>query len=167
MPYYFGDWIREQRQILRLSQADLSDKTKNVVQQSTISMWETGEIKTPSLRNIWTITKSLGIPLSDVPWDYLDFGFDNDDEETRCNGVKERFSLYELPKAESVKTFDGKTYELKGFIGVEEESGEVKHITDLYYRTRTVVSDSKVLAKRKGKDSELLKVAIKKKLKQR
>lgn len=164
MPYYFGDWIREQRTILQISQAELSNKTNNVVKQSTISMWESGEIRAPSLRNIWTIAKSLGIPLSNIPWDYLDFGFD-DDVGTRCNGVKERFSLYELPKAESVRTFDGKTYKLKGFIGVEQESGEVKHITDLYYRTRTVVSDSKVLAKRKGKDSELMKVEIEKKLK--
>lgn len=164
LTYYFGDWIREQRQIFQLSQADLSKITDNKIKQSTISMWERREIIAPSLRNIWTIAQSLGIPLSNIPWDYLDFGFDNE-QESRCDGVKERFSLYELPKAESIKTFDGKTYELKGFIGVEQGSGEVKHITDLYYRTKTVVSDSKVLAKRKGKDSELVKVAIKKKLK--
>lgn len=167
MPYYFGDWIKEQRQILQISQAELSDKTNNVVKQSTISMWESGEIRTPSLRNIWTIAKSLGIPLSNVPWDYLDFGFDNDVGETRCNGVKERFSLYDLPKATSLRTFEGETYELKGFIGIEKESGEVRHITDLYYRTRTVVSDSKLLAKRKGENSELIKTKVRKKVKQR
>lgn len=167
MPYYFGDWIKEQRQILQISQAELSDKTNNVVKQSTISMWESGEIRTPSLRNIWTIAKSLGIPLSNVPWDYLDFGFDNDVGKTRCNGVKERFSLYDLPKATSLRTFEGETYELKGFIGIEKESGEVRHITDLYYRTRTVVSDSKVLAKRKGENSELIKTKVRKKVKQR
>ncbi len=166
MPYYFGDWIREQRQIFQLSQADLSTRTDNKIKQSTISMWERREILTPSLRNIWTIAQSLGIPLSNIPWDYLDFGFDNE-QESRCNGVKERFSLYDLPKATSLRTFDGETYELKGFIGIEKESGEVKHITDLYYRTRTVVSDSKVLAKRKGEDSELVKTGVRNKRKEK
>lgn len=167
LPYYFGDWIKEQRQILQISQADLAIRTNNTIKQSTISMWENREIKTPSLRSIWRVAKSLGIPLSNVPWDYIEFDFEDEKVESRCDGVKERFSLYDLPKATSLRTFEGETYELKGFIGIEKESGEVRHITDLYYRTRTVVSDSKVLAKRKGGNSELIKTKVRKKVKQR
>lgn len=161
--YYFGDWIKEIREIFDLSQADLSRKTNNVICQSTISSWERREIKTPSIRNISIVTQSLGIPLSNVPWSYLDLEFNNE-EGTRCCEVTKRFSLYDMPKATSVKTFEGQTYELKGFIGIEKDSGEVKHITDLYYRTKTVVSDSKILAKRKNEDDELIKIKGVKKL---
>lgn len=156
MPFYFGDWIKEQRQIFGLSQTELSLKTDKKITQSTISMWERKEIRTPSIRNIWTITHSLGIPLSNVPWCYLDLGFN--DDETRCCKVKERFGLYDLPSASAVKTFEGKVYELKGFVGIEKDTGEIKHITDLYYRTKTVVSESSVLAKRKKESDDLVKV---------
>lgn len=72
--------------------------------------------------------------------------------------MAERFYLYELASASSLKTFEGKTYELKGAVGVEKESGEVRHIADLYYRTRSVISDKQLLAKRKNAHDELLKV---------
>lgn len=155
--FYFGDWIREQREIFGLSQADLSSKTNNRIKQSTISMWESKEILTPSIRNIWTITNALGIPLSNVPWNYLDLGF-KDEDESRCGIVKERFRLYDLPNANSVRTFEGKTYDLIGSVGIEKDSGEIEHVTDLYYRAKTVVSDSKILARRKTVDEELVLV---------
>ena len=72
--------------------------------------------------------------------------------------MRERFGLYDLPSASAVKTFEGKVYELKGFVGIEKDTGEIKHITDLYYRTKTVVSESSVLAKRKKENDELVKV---------
>lgn len=163
-PFYFGDWIKEQREIFGLSQAELSSLTNNRIKQSTISMWENKEVLTPSIRNIWTVTNVLGIQLSNVPWSYLDLGF-KDDEESRCEIVKERFGLYDLPKANSVRTFEGKTYDLIGSVGVEKESGEIRHVTDLYYRAKTVVSDSKILARRKTIDEELLLVSEEKRKK--
>lgn len=72
--------------------------------------------------------------------------------------MAERFYLYDLASASSLKTFEGKTYELKGAIGVDKDSGDVRHITDLYYRTRSVISDKRLLAKRKNVNDELVKV---------
>nr|WP_328822953.1 hypothetical protein [Planococcus soli] len=72
--------------------------------------------------------------------------------------MTERFHLYDLATASSLKTFEGKTYELKGAVGVEKDSGEVRHIADLYYRTRSVISDKRLLAKRKNAHEELLRV---------
>lgn len=165
MNFYFGDWILEQRKIRGLSQTALVSLTNHQIPQSTISSWERKEILTPSIKNIWIISNALNVPLSDIPWNYLNLGFS--EEKTGGCVVKEKFSLYELPTASSVKTFDGKIYELKGFVGVERETGEIKHITDLYYRTRTVVADSKILAKRKKQDEDLVKVKREKKIKAR
>lgn len=79
--------------------------------------------------------------------------------------MAERFYLYDLASASSLKTFEGKTYELKGAVGVERESGDVLRIADLYYRTRSVVSDKRLLAKRKNANEELIKVSGIKKIK--
>lgn len=164
MAYYFGDWLKEQRHFFGLTQKDLSEITQNKITQSVISMWERKEIIIPSIQNILTITESLEIPLQSIPWDHL--VLQDDEDEMRCGEMKERFGLYELPTASSVKTFEGKTYDLKGFIGIETKTGEVKHITDLYYSAKTVVSESKLLAKRKKENQELLKLKGEKKVKQ-
>ncbi|OES43379.1 hypothetical protein BA724_14090 [Domibacillus iocasae] len=74
----------------------------------------------------------------------------------------ESLSLYELPTCDSVKTFEGKTYKLKGFMGIEQSSGEVEHVSELYYRTRTVVTNNCVVAKRKNVNDELQKIKGKK-----
>lgn len=79
--------------------------------------------------------------------------------------MAERFCLYDLASASSVKTFEGKIYRLKGYLGIEQDSGEVRYISDLYYRTRSVVSDKQLLAKRKRPEDELLKVKGFKKVK--
>lgn len=162
-PFYFGDWIKEQRDIYGLSQAKLSGLTNGKIKQSTISMWESREVLTPSIHNIWSITNALGIPLSNVPWDYLDFN----ENEKGCVIVKERFRLYDLPNANSVRTFEGNTYDLIGSVGIEKATGEVRHVTDLYYRAKTVVSDSKILARRKNEDAELIFVDAEKRKKSR
>ncbi|RKD26517.1 hypothetical protein BEP19_16770 [Ammoniphilus oxalaticus] len=70
----------------------------------------------------------------------------------------QRFRLYDLPRANSVKTFEGEVYRVVGSIGIEKESGEVRHITDLYYRAKTVVSQTKIVAKRKHAEEELKKI---------
>jgi len=79
--------------------------------------------------------------------------------------MKERFHLYELSLASSLKTFGGKIYELKGCLGIEKQTGEIRHVSDLYYRTRSVVSNNRLLAKRKTPNDELVKVKGRKKVK--
>lgn len=151
MSYYFGDWLKEQREIYGLTQEHVAQVCG--IKQSTISMLESKGSVTPSVRSMWIITKGLGIPLSELPWDCLDFEWK--EEEPGGEHVKERFGLYDLPHAHSVKTFEGKIYNLIGAVGIETESGEVRHITDLYYAAKTVVARSTVLAKRKTVDEEL------------
>ncbi|MBT2583139.1 helix-turn-helix transcriptional regulator [Planococcus sp. ISL-109] len=156
MPVWFGDWIKEQRVALGISQSELSDRTGKQIPQSTISMWEQRKNENPSAQNVKLLVESLGISMYNFPWEHV--LFKNKNTETRCNQMTERFYLYELASASSLRTFEGKTYELKGAIGVEKESGDVRHITDLYYRTRSVISDKQLLAKRKHAHDELLRV---------
>lgn len=163
MSVWFGDWLREQRIALGISQTELSTRSGKRIPQSTISMWEQGRHENPSAHSVQLLVESLGISMNDFPWDCVIFKDNN--AETRCSRMKERFCLYELSSASSLKTFEGKTYELKGYVGVEQETGEVRHISDLYYRTRSVVSEKQLLAKRKTPDDELMKVRGVKKVK--
>lgn len=163
MPVWFGDWLREQRITLGISQTELSNRSGKRIPQSTISMWEQGRNENPSAHSVKLLVESLGISMNDFPWDYVIFKDKN--SETGCNRMVERFCLYDLATASSLKTFEGKTYELRGAIGIEKETGNVRHISDLYYRTRSVVSDKQLLAKRKKPNEELLKVKGIKKVK--
>lgn len=156
MPVWFGDWIKEQRIAIGISQTELSVRTGNQIPQSTISMWEQRKHENPTAQNVRLLVESLGIPMSNFPWDHV--LFKDKHTEVRCNQMTERFHLYDLATASSLKTFEGKTYELKGAVGVEKDSGEVRHIADLYYRTRSVISDKRLLAKRKNAHEELLRV---------
>lgn len=141
---------------LGISQSELSDRTGKQIPQSTISMWEQRKNENPTAQNVRLLVESLGISMKNFPWEHV--WFKDKNTEARCNQMAERFYLYELASASSLKTFEGKTYELKGAVGVEKESGEVRHIADLYYRTRSVISDKQLLAKRKNAHDELLKV---------
>ncbi|MGM9988814.1 MAG: helix-turn-helix domain-containing protein [Bacillaceae bacterium] len=177
--FAFADWLKEQRELHSLSQSQLSELTDNEIPQSTISAWEIGKT-IPSVRNIALIAQSLKIPMSSIPWDYIDFGIEPKDEnelnvrmwdytelEQKAGSdtnVNERYGLYELPSADTIRTFEGKIYEVKGFVGIEKDSGEMEHITDLYYRTKTVVSNNCVLAKRKKSDDELTRLKKPKKV---
>lgn len=159
--YYFGDWIKEQRESAGLTQKKLAERTGNKITQSTISMWERREIAVPSIQNVLIIVKAFNLTLRSVPFDHFNLSLEKTGNKIvykGCEKVKERFSLYELTTATSLKTFEGKTYELKGFVGVEQSTGEVKHITDLYYNARTVARESEFLAKRKKENDELMKV---------
>lgn len=156
MPVWFGDWIKEQRMALGISQTELSERTGKQIPQSTISMWEQRKNENPTAQNVRLLVESLGISMNNFPWEHVLFKDKN--TEARCNEMADRFYLYELAAASSLKTFEGKVYELKGAVGVEKESGEVRHIADLYYRTRSVISDKQLLAKRKNAHDELLKV---------
>lgn len=163
MLVWFGDWIKEQRVALGISQTELSDRTGKQIPQSTISMWEQRKNENPSAQNVRLVVESLGIPMRNFPWESILFKDKN--TEARGHQMAERFYLYDLASASSLKTFEGKTYELKGAVGVEKESGDVRHITDLYYRTRSVISDKRLLAKRKNQHDELMKIDGFKKIK--
>lgn len=146
-----GDWIRKERNKRRFSQ----NKFANFIgtSQATLSLWETNKTL-PTIHYLNDIVTLFGMTLRDVPFECI--------ELNKVDLVMERMSLYELPGADTIKTFEGKTYELKGFIGVEVDSGEIERVTDLYYRTRTVVTNDRVMAKRKKPNDELMKVKAKK-----
>ena len=163
MPVWFGDWIKEQRTALGISQSELSERTGKKIPQSTISMWEQRKNENPSAQSVRLLVESLGISMNNFPWEHILFKDKN--TEARCNQMAERFYLYDLASASSLKTFEGKTYELKGAVGIEKDSGEVRHIADLYYRTRSVISDKRLLAKRKNAHEELVRVSGIKKVK--
>lgn len=74
---------------------------------------------------------------------------------------KKRLSYFDIASssAESVKTFDGKTYALKGAIAVESKTGEIKRVAEIYYRVRSVRDEKhNIIAKRKQEDGELVAV---------
>ena len=127
-------------------------------------MWENKEIEIPSINNIMVIIEALGLSLRSVPFDHFHITKNENVPTQRSDRVSERFSLYEMPTASSVKTFCGKVYQIKGFVGVETKSGEVKHVTDLYYSTRSVAKEEKLIAKRKNKTDELTKLKKEKKI---
>jgi transcriptional regulator with XRE-family HTH domain len=159
-----GEWIRDQRIERGLSQLQLAMLANNEISQSAISQYERQEIKEPSLKNIFALSKALDISFKDFPWDIIC----SELEKTGDGNLgKEKFGLYDLPTADSVRTFEGKTYNLVGFIGIECDTGDTQHVTDLYYRTRTVVADSRVLAKRKNINEDLIRVKKGKRVKVR
>lgn len=72
--------------------------------------------------------------------------------------MKKRLPFYEISSssARSIKTFDGKTYRLRGNIAVEDETKDIQRVADIYYRVRTVVDDERnIIAKRTHEDDEL------------
>jgi hypothetical protein len=81
-------------------------------------------------------------------------------------GEAKRLSYYDIPpsNAQSVKTFDGKTYKLRGAVAIENKTGNIERIAEIYYRIRSVVDESqKIIAKRKTQEDELTVVYRKRK----
>lgn len=148
-----GNWIKQEREKRELTQAYVSDGIG--LSQGTISLWENNR-SIPSIVDLYKIAACFGMKsLQEIPFDQL--------EIQKGDGlIMKSLSLYELPSCDSVKTFEGKTYKLKGFIGIEQSSGEVEPVSDLYYRTRTVVTNNCVVAKRKNVNDELQKIRSKK-----
>ncbi|MFB5563083.1 MULTISPECIES: hypothetical protein [Bacillus cereus group] len=77
---------------------------------------------------------------------------------------EKRIPFYEIAsikKAHSLKTFDGKTYELKGAVAIENKTGEIQNLAQIYYQVRSIVDSKKnLIAKRKNQDSELVAVKM-------
>lgn len=81
-------------------------------------------------------------------------------------GEVKRLAYYDISSsnAQSVKTFDGKTYKLRGAVAVDNKTGNIERVAEIYYRIRSVIDESqKVIAKRRTKDDELKVVYRKKK----
>jgi hypothetical protein len=79
---------------------------------------------------------------------------------------EQRLTFYDIAasQAHSVKTFDGKTYELKGTIAIENSTGSIENVAQIYYQVRSVRDEHQnLIAKRKHKQAEL--VAVKQKCK--
>ncbi|PEC64513.1 hypothetical protein [Bacillus toyonensis] len=81
-------------------------------------------------------------------------------------GKEKRLTFYDIAasQAHSLKTFDGKTYELKGTIAIENSTGSIEKVAQIYYQVRSVRDEHQnLIAKRKNKHAEL--VAVKQKCK--
>lgn len=80
-------------------------------------------------------------------------------------GKEQRLTFYDIAasQAHSIKTFDGKTYELKGSMAIESTTGNIEKVAQIYYQMRSVRDEHQnLIAKRKHKQAEL--VAVKKKM---
>ncbi|MEK5204969.1 hypothetical protein NST55_27230 [Bacillus sp. FSL R10-2789] len=74
---------------------------------------------------------------------------------------EQRLTFYDIAasQAHSVKTFDGKTYELKGTIAIENNTGGIENVAQIYYQVRSVRDEHQnLIAKRKHKQAELVAV---------
>lgn len=76
-------------------------------------------------------------------------------------GKEKRLAYYDISSssAKGLKTFEGKTYELKGALAVERETGKIERVAEIYYRVRSVVNEKGIIiAKRKTIEDELISV---------
>ena len=153
----FGDWLKIERRKRNITQKEMCEKLS--IAQSTLSNWENNKVAPPA-NVLDQLLDLLDLKRREMP----DSIFFKKRNESKGDYIMEKMSLYELPTHDSVKTFEGKTYKLNGFVGVETSSGEVEPVTELYYRTRTVVSENKVIAKRKNEEDELKKIKNAKKI---
>ena len=153
----FGDWLKIERKKRNITQKEMCEQLN--IAQSTLSNWENNKVAPPA-NMLDQLLYSLDLKRREMP----DSIFFKKRNESKGDWIMERMSLYELPTHDSVKTFEGKTYKLNGFVGIETSSGEVEPVTDLYYRTKTVVSENKVIAKRKNEYQELKKMKNAKKV---
>lgn len=142
-----GEWIRKQRIEKRLSQKMVVELSKGVLKQSTLSSYEQDKIKDINVSKLVLIGKILGYEPKDLPWHLLDFHSDS-----------ERVGVYDLPEtADSVRLFNGKHFKLEGMLGIENETGNVKKIAEIYYQVRSATAEGTLVAKRKHPHDELVR----------
>lgn len=75
--------------------------------------------------------------------------------------AQKRLAFYDISdaRAKSAKTFDGRTYSLKGGIAVDNGTGDIKSVADIYYDVRSVMDQSHtIVAKRRKREEELTEV---------
>lgn len=63
MSNYFNKNLKYLRNIKKISQQELADKSK--IDRSSISKWETGDFD-PSVSNVISIANVLGVPIADL-----------------------------------------------------------------------------------------------------
>lgn len=156
--YRFGEWLRRERLEHGWSQVELSEKTYGEVSQAAISAYERNR-SLPSILDVQILATACDHTLGSIPWDEFDLRIEK--KRNWSSLMQERFDLAELPLADSVRTFDGKTYQLHGRIAIECDSQETQEISQIYYRIRTVVGNNQVIAKRKHPTDELIHVSRK------
>lgn len=154
--YRFGEWLRRERLEHGWSQVELAEKTYGEISQATISAYEQNR-SLPSILDVHILATACEKTLGSIPWD--EFDLRTEKKRNWSHLKQERFDLDELPLADSVRTFDGKTYQLHGRIAIEQESKETQEISQIYYRIRTVVDENQVIAKRKHPNDELIHVS--------
>lgn len=138
-----GNWIKLKRVERNLTQQEVSQRIS--VTQSTLSAWERDKLK-PNLDQLIVLLDFFDLSLEDVPAKFL--------KKKGADRMK-RVSVHELAVvADSVRTFGGQEYQLKGTLAFSD-NGEVEKAVNIYYSARTVVKDNKVVAKRKNKEDEL------------
>jgi len=157
--YRFGEWLRRERLENGWSQVELSEKTCGEVSQAAISAYERNR-SLPSITDVQILATACEKTLGSIPWDEFDLRVEK--KRNWSNLKQQRFDLAELPLADSVRTFDGKTYQLHGRIAIEQDSQEAQEISQIYYRIRTVVGENQVIAKRKHPNDELIHVSRRK-----
>lgn len=55
-------------------------------------------------------------------------------------------------RANTVRTFDGRIWKVKGLIGVDDQSGKRRHLAELYYHIAIIKDQNlKTIAKRRKK----------------
>lgn len=146
-----GNWLKKERLKRKYTQEEVAREVG--IKQSTYSLWERNKISL-RLEQIILLIDYFGIALETIPVEIL-----------RGSADMKRLTVYELPAvASSLKTFDGEEYRILGFLGVSE-NGKVEKLTELYYSTRSVIKDDKLIAKRKKRTDELTLVNKPKKIK--
>lgn len=111
-----GDWIQKERKKKFPSQHTFAAYIG--ISQATISLWERNKI-IPSVTQLATIAKSFGLSLKEIPYEE----FENLDRE----GSEVKFDFTNLNfNNNNFETPDGKKFQLKGVIGVDVTSGELK-----------------------------------------
>lgn len=119
--YRFGEWLRRERLEHGWSQVELAEKTYGEISQAAISAYERNR-SLPSILDVQILATACEQRLGSIPWD--DFDLSMEKKRNWLNLKQERFDLAELPHADSVRTFDGKIYQLHGRIAIEQESKE-------------------------------------------
>lgn len=86
------------------------------ISQAAISAYERNR-SLPSILDVQILATACEQRLGSIPWD--DFDLSMEKKQNWLNLKQERFDLAELPLADSVRTFDGKIYQLHGRIAIE------------------------------------------------
>jgi hypothetical protein len=70
--------------------------------------------------------------------------------------MKKHLAFYDIAAtAATVKTFDGRTYKVKGVVVIDDETGTPELLSKVYYRVRSVRKKNRTIAKRRNENDKL------------